>query len=205
VNTRTGTVVAAILIVVVGFAIGGWLAVRARGSTQQVNRVAITSEISTPRAHRATPTARPITTAKAIATDTRLATPMPRATPTAAAMAATPAPAALQGSWQLDEANVQVGTIVWGGNVTAAGNAIELNMHKQRVGGRPAVPCERQTGLHASFAVGTAVQTVPFREVNCNGVVSTGEIHVTSFNAGSFSGSFSQNGANLGSFTARKL
>ena len=113
--------------------------------------------------------------------------------------------AGLQGAWELDEANVHVGTIVWAGDATPHGNSIELNLHKQSVGGRRAVPCERQTGLHATFALGVAAQTVPFREVNCAGVVSTGDVHVTSFNGRSFSGSFSQGGANLGTFTARKI
>jgi hypothetical protein len=123
--------------------------------------------------------------------------------PTAAAVAV----AGLQGAWQLDEANVQVGTIVWAGDVTPRGTTIELNVHKQRVGGRRAMPCERQTGLHAALAAGVAQQTVPYREVNCDGIVSTGEVHVTDFaaNGGAFSGSFSHNGVNLGTFNAHKL
>jgi hypothetical protein len=69
------------------------------------------------------------------------------------------------------------------------------------------MPCERQTSLHAAFSVGVSPQTVPYREVNCDGVVSTGEVHVTRFSGdgASFSGSFSQNGANLGYFSARKI
>ena len=52
-----------------------------------------------------------------------------------------------------------------------------------------------------------AQQTVPYREVNCDGIVSTGEVRVTSFSStgASFSGSFWQNGVNLGNFDARNL
>lgn len=208
-NMRPGTLLAAVLIVVMGFAIGGWLALRGRGPAEQVQRVAVTSDTPTPRPLRtattATPT--PLVTPVVLATARSIATPEPTATPRVLPTAAPVAPAGLQGAWQLDEANVQVGTIVWAGDVTPRGNTIELNVHKQRVGGRRAMPCERQTGLHAVFAAGVAQQTVPYREVNCEGIVSTGEVHVTGFaaNGGAFSGSFSSNGVNLGTFSAHKL
>ena len=232
---RPGTIITGILIVVVGFAIGGWLALRGRGPAEPVRRVAVTGETRSARPLRAAaPTARPtplataaplatasplatatpLVTPRVIATATSVATPEPTATPrvlpTAAPVAPTAGTVAVagpQGAWQLDEANVQVGTIVWTGAVTPSGATIELNVHKQRVGGRAAMPCERQTGLHAAFSAGVAEQTVPYREVNCEGIVSTGEVHVTNFtpNGGAFSGSFSHNGVSLGTFSAHKL
>ena len=114
----------------------------------------------------------------------------------------------MQGSWELDEANVQVGTIVWTGEAQLSrGDTIVFNVHKQSVGGRHAAPCERNTALRATLSLGSADQTVPYREINCEGVVSTGEVRVTGFtrNAQSFSGSFWSNGTNLGHFGARKL
>lgn len=115
----------------------------------------------------------------------------------------------MQGSWQLDEANVQVGTILWVGEAqfSQRGNTVVFNVHKQSVGGRPAAPCERDTALRATFSLGVAEQIVPYREVNCEGVESTGEVRVTGFsrNGQSFSGSFWSNGTNLGHFGARKL
>ena len=227
---RPGTLVAAILVVVVGFAIGGWLAIRARAPAQQTVRTITTQTTgAAPQTPLATATARatpaplvtrtpptpapvvasaqpvptqPVVSAEPVLTRRVIPTAAPSAAPTAAV-----GNTALQGSWQLDEANVQVGTIVWAGGVTPHGTTIDLDVRKQSVAGRAAVPCERQTGLHASFSAGVAEQTVPFREVNCNGVVSTGEVHVTSFaaNGGAFSGSFSSNGVNLGTFSAHKL
>jgi hypothetical protein len=127
-----------------------------------------------------------------------------------------PAPAAtvtvnvrsLQGSWQVDEANVHVGRIVWVGTAAlSTGDTLVLDAHKESVGGRSAMPCERQTNLHAAFSLGVARQSVPYRETNCQGTVSTGEVRVQSFSedGGFFSGSFWQNGVMLGDFRARKL
>ena len=69
-----------------------------------------------------------------------------------------------------------------------------------------AVPCERQTSLHVSLSLGVAQQTVPYREVNCAGVTSTGEVRVTSFSGDNrtFSGTFWQSGTKLGGFEAHK-
>ncbi|HWT06989.1 MAG TPA: hypothetical protein VN224_14595 [Xanthomonadales bacterium] len=222
-TVRPGTIVTVIFIVAVGFAIGAWLAIRTRGPVEPAQRVTVATSVSASRPVRAPPPLRiltPAPTPTVVATATSIAT----AAPTAKAAAATPsavstvvpsaAPAAavanpaLQGSWQLDEANVQVGTISWVGDaVLGSGNTIVFNMHKQNVGGRTAMPCERQTGLHAAFSLGATDQTVPYREVNCEGAVSTGEVRVTGFsrNAASFSGRFSRNGVNLGTFNARKL
>lgn len=152
------------------------------------------------------PTPKPVQTQaptpKPAATATTVATAAPTAASPAVAVRGVPA-----GSWELAESNTQVGTIVWAADVaSAAGNSVVLNAHKQSVGGRPAVPCERQTSLHAEFSAGTAAQNAPFREVNCEGVATTGEIRVTSSpgDGGSFSGSFWRNGVKLGDFTARR-
>ncbi len=218
-NVRPATLGAVVVIIVVGFAIGAWLAIRTRGPVAETTRVTVASETHTaphtvrPLAAAPAPTALP--TPVSIVTAEPIATPAPppsHSAPSTAAPSAAPiaagAQATLQGSWRLDEANVQVGTIVWVGDAAPASrDTIVLNVRKQSVGGRRAMPCERQTALHAAFSVGVARQTVPYREVNCDGVVSTGEVQVTSFagDGTSFSGSFSQNGANLGTFTARKL
>jgi hypothetical protein len=221
---RPGTLGAVVVIVVVGFAIGAWLAIRTRGADRQTQTVTVASSTAVAPTARTLPprpvrTLAPAVTPTALPTAVSITTIAPAAKPAATASAiptAAPAPAtaasagssALQGSWQIDEANVQVGTIRWVGDAEPArGNTIAFNVHKQSVAGRTATRCERQTGLHAEFSLGIAEQTVPYREVNCDGVVSTGEIRVTSFsgNSGSFTGSFWRNGTNLGQFTARKL
>ena len=216
-NVRPATLGAVVVIIVVGFAIGAWLAIRTRGPAAQTTRVIVASDTHT--------APRPVRTLAATTAPTALPTPVsivtaepiptPAATHSAPPITASSAPAvatggtpAMQGSWRLDEANVQVGAIVWIGDAVAdRPDTLVLNVRKQSVGGRRAMPCERQTALHAAFSVGVAQQTVPYREVNCDGAVSTGEVRVTSFSGdgASFSGSFSQNGVNLGSFTARKL
>jgi hypothetical protein len=60
--------------------------------------------------------------------------------------------------------------------------------------------------LHAEFAAGAAAQSVPFREVNCEGVATTGEMRVSSVPGigRAFSGSFWRNGVKLGDFSARR-
>jgi hypothetical protein len=221
---RPGTAAAAVLIVVVGFAIGAWLAIRSRGADQQTHSVSVASSTAVAPATRtvaprpvrtaaptvkptALPTAASITTIAPAPTPAAPVSPMPTATPAPAAAAA-PAVSTLQGSWQIDEANVQVGTIRWVGDAEPApGNAIAFTVHKQSIAGRTASRCERQTELRAALSPGVTTQSAPYREVNCEGVVSTGEIRVSSFsgNSGSFTGSFWRNGTNLGAFTARKL
>ena len=204
-NMRPGTVGAAAVIVIVGFAIGAWLAINTRAPQQQTKHVTVaTHTVAAPATRTAAPPpAR--TLAPAATPSAPPATVMPTAAPTAAVpSSSTP----LQGAWQLDEANIQVGAIVWtGAAVLAPGNTMVLDVRKQSVRGRAAVPCERHTALHAAFAIGVVRQTVPFREVNCNGLASSGDVHITHFSGDgrSFSGSFSQDGANLGTFTARKL
>jgi hypothetical protein len=137
------------------------------------------------------------------ATPTAVATTAPKAVLTDGA-----ANSSLQGSWQFEEANVHVGTILWVGSAAVNGsNSVAFNVHKQSVGGRPATGCERATALSTTLSAGVAEQTVPYREVNCQGVVSTGEVRITGFaaNSGHFSGSFWSDGTNLGHFDARKL
>lgn len=215
-NVRPGTLAAVIGIVVVGFAIGAWLAISTRGSAQRSQRVTVASSTvasATDTAHPVqtmaprplripAPTPTPAPVAAAVTTAAPVSTVAPQARKTE------PGASSVQGSWQLDEANVQVGTIRWVGSAeVTAGDTIAFTVHKQSVGGRAAVPCERQTVLHAAFSLGVAPQTVPYREVNCSGTASGGEVRVTSFSGdgASLSGSFFSNGVNLGTFTARKL
>ncbi len=225
-----------VLVVIVGLAIGGWLAVASRNRDQQSVTVARSSS-AVVAVRTLTPAARtpPLQTrTAAAAAPTAVATVPPAATPTAAptvtatapptvtptaapTVAATTAPAAgvaqaagaaraAQGAWQIDEANVQVGTIVWSGRaVLSRSNTIALDVRKVSVGGRSVSRCERETELRAAFAMGVAAQTVPYQEVNCQGVSSTGEVRVSSFasDGRSFHGSFWLDGTKLGDFDAR--
>jgi serine/threonine protein kinase len=114
---------------------------------------------------------------------------------------------ALQGSWEIEEPTVRVGTILWAGEaVRSRGDTIVFDVQKQSVAGRSAVPCERETHLRMALSLRAAEQTVPYQEINCEGTMSTGEVRVTNFFRGSrtFSGSFWQDGAELGTFVARK-
>src|SRR6202011_258856 len=115
-----GTIAAATVIIVIGFAIGALLAVLGRGSGDRPQPL---------------PIAR--TTGPAAPAPAHTAGPTPQA-----AVAAPP------GSWQVDEANVRVGTIVWAGEaVMSSGNTMVLDTYKQSVAGRSATKCERQTRL----------------------------------------------------------
>jgi hypothetical protein len=225
-NARPANLAAIALIIAVGFSIGAWLAIRGRGPQGDVQRVTVATSARTPVSDRTVgPAPKPApavtaiihaaarSTVSAAATVTPVVTlvttpapPTPAAPPAKTNNAASDS---VQGSWQLDEANVQVGTILWAGDaqLSQGGDTVVFNVHKQSVGGRPAAPCERETALRATFSLGVADQTVPYREVNCAGVVSTGEVRVTGFspNGQSFSGSFWSNGTNLGQFGAHKL
>lgn len=171
------------------------------------------------------PPATAVAPAKSRIAATTLATAAPRKAATAAlttsAPLATAAAAALtggattaagpdkwpQGRWRIDEANVRVGTIIWYGNaVLSDGNTIVLDAHKERVGGRSAMPCERHTDLHVALSVGVVEQTVPYHEVNCDGIASSGTVHVSTLSANTraFSGSFWQGNMKLGNFDARQ-
>jgi hypothetical protein len=212
VNTRPATVAAVAVILIVGFAIGGWLAFMSRPSGQAPS----TTTATVIRTAAAVPTAAPIAAATEAPTPIPSATlvpttkPAPTAVATTAPTAASPVVAVRSvpaGSWELDEANAQVGTIVWAADIaSSSGKNVVLNAHKQSVGGRPAVPCERRTSLHAEFPAGTTTTSVPFREVNCEGIATTGEMRVSSIPGSdeSFSGSFWRNGVKLGDFSARR-
>lgn len=206
----------------IGFAIAAWR----HGSPPPL-------ALSTPRTVAATKPARgtvhaalPQPTAITAATPTAAATAMAAATPTAAVTPratatpnATAVPTArvtpikrgdysrLQGAWQIDEANRLVGTIVWSGDaVLSDGGTLVLDTRKDSVADRSATPCERRTTLHAAIALGVARQIVRYRETNCAGSTSSGEIRVNRFSAdaGSFSGSVWQGGVKLGNFIASK-
>jgi serine/threonine protein kinase len=146
-------------------------------------------------------TVQPQPTARAVA--------MQRATSllTAPPAPATVSGAALQGSWEIAEDNVHVGTILWAGDaVVSPQETIVFEMRKRSVAGRLAVPCESHTLLRIEFSLRTVDQIVPYREVNCEGTASTGAVHVTNLlrSDRTFSGSFWQNGAKLGNFIARR-
>lgn len=198
---RPGTIAAATVTILIGLAIGAWLAIVSRGSGGHPTPITIAGSSRAPATEstRAVNGKPPAAYAAPSAAVRRVMT-----TQVATGRAAGDA---LGGSWQLEEANVQVGTIVWVADaVRAGGDTIVLDAHKQSVGGRSATPCERQTALHAAFSIGVAQQSVPYRETNCQGTVSTGEIRIQSFstNDGSFSGTFWQSGIMLGPFYARK-
>jgi hypothetical protein len=84
-------------------------------------------------------------------------------------------------------------------------NTLALDVHKVSVGGRSVSRCERETVLRATVSTDVPAQTVPYHEVNCQGVSSTGEVRVSSFasDGRSFHGSFWADGAKLGDFDAR--
>jgi hypothetical protein len=136
------------------------------------------------------------------------ATPAPRIQTTPAARASTTAKTpALQGTWEISEANRQVGSMVWSGAGTiGAGGSLVLDAHKVSIAGRAAAPCERETTLHAVLTPGAAPQTVPFHETNCTGAASTGDMRIAGFapDAHTFSGTFWEHGVQLGEFVATK-
>jgi hypothetical protein len=137
-------------------------------------------------------------------------TAAPTERPTVAATLGLPAgvglSAQLQGPWEIDESNVRIGPMVWSTDAAVFGSSLTLNAHKASVAGRLATPCERATALRIVVALGGAQQTVPFRETNCAGVTSMGEVRVTQFahSGRSFSGTFWEGGNQLGAFTATK-
>ncbi len=178
-------------------------------------------ETSTPIAAMPTPqrtiSARVKPTATVAASATAEATASAPATPTASPMqsntprvaAGTPATGntGLQGTWRINEANVVVGRIVWSGNATVSNsNTIVMDLHKKSVGGRPATQCEQETNLHFVIPISASAQSVSYREINCEGTSSTGEVHVGGVSAtrGAFSGTFWQNGMDIGYFDAYK-
>ncbi len=149
----------------------------------------------------------------ATAESTTPAPAMPTASPTQSSRPPTAAAApagrkiALQGTWRITESNVVVGTIVWAGNATVSNsNTIVMDLHKESVGGQRATPCEQETNLHLTIPISASAQRISYKEINCQGISSTGEVHVAglSANRGLFSGTFWQNGMDIGFFDARK-
>jgi hypothetical protein len=198
-STGLAAIVTALAGLAIGFAIAAWQQGAARRPVSHANRVTVAV---------AKPAPSPVRTVVATAKATAAATPTATAVPTAAVTPAKGADySALQGEWQIDEANLQDGMMVWSGDaVVSSGGTIVLNVHKDSVAGRSATQCERQTNLHAAFALGVAQQTVPFREMNCEGTTSSGEVRVGGFSRDdrSFYGNFWQGGVKLGDFTASK-
>lgn len=198
-------IVASALVALVGLALGAWFAVLTHKTANQQTRVAAETVIPA-----STPTT--IATATPVVTN-EAPTPVAKHTATPApviVVTSTPLPQVktnLEGTWQIGESNVIVGSIVWAGNaVLSRGNTMVFNLRKQLVGGRSAMPCERQTVLSLELALDVPDQTAPYHEVNCQGVSSSGEVHVTSFSrrTESFSGTFWQDGKKLGDFAAHK-
>ncbi len=112
------------------------------------------------------------------------------------------------GAWQIVEANVFDGSMVWRGNAAVShGGTMVLDVHKERIAGRAASSCERNTNLHVAIPSNGSARTVPFTEVNCAGASSGGEVRVSSFSPGIgvMHGSFWQRGTYLGDFSAQKL
>jgi hypothetical protein len=194
----TGLVATALAAMAIGFVIVAWPHGTEHRPLAHASRPTLAIGKSAP-----SPLATAITTVKPTAAAIVLAT----AVPTAVVASAKSADSALQGEWQIDEANLQDGRMVWSGNaVLASGRTIVIDAHKDSIAGRLASQCERQTNLRAAFALGIAQQTVPFQETNCEGTSLSGEIRVASFSRDnrSFSGSFWQAGLKLGDFTASK-
>ena len=119
-------------------------------------------------------------------------------------------PEAVEGAWEIHEANIAYGLmVVWRGNAIVAdrGTRLQLDVHKETVGGVAATPCEDGTHLRTALELTRSAQSAAYEEVNCYGHVFTGEVRVSSF-AGdrrSFVGSFWHDGVNQGNFEARKL
>jgi hypothetical protein len=146
----------------------------------------------------------------------RAPTPQPHHAPAAVAVvtpraAATrvptraPRPIVRAGTWRIDEANRLVGTMVWSADaVRVAGNRLIINAHKTAVGSRAATPCERATTLHTAIPLAGAPETVPYRETNCAGQTSTGEVRVRRLGNNTIAGSFWRGGTKLGDFTGSK-
>lgn len=198
---RTMVVVLVVLVVLGGLLVGGVIATVTRPPHGATRQQVVVRATAPPRAPQPAQIATTIPSA--------VSTPAPTAVPTAppaAAVAAAPA-IVRNGAWRISEANVQVGTIVWSGSETAAGqSAMALDVHKESVGGRPVSACERRTTLHATVPAAPSNISVSYREVNCSGATSNGEMRIVgaSPDGRSFSGSFWSDGAKLGDFTAQR-
>jgi len=110
------------------------------------------------------------------------------------------------GVWRFSEDNAIVGTIVWVGNAVSTANGTVFILHKESVAGQPAAPCERETNLRFVLPTGSAAATIPYSEVNCNGVQSSGRAQVRTVASGShFSGTFWDGSRKLGDFDAARI
>lgn len=226
----------AAILLIVGFAIGAGIAILRHGNRVAIVRIIATSApqllpmraplaVRKVRAKPAKPAIVAIQTISPIAAVTTSPTIAPTMVPTVTAApiplkrntlptalpalphVAKSAVDAAPGAWNVAEANHVVGTIVWTGTVLRRdASTVELSVHKASVAGQSATPCERATTLHASFEAGVTGQVVPFRETNCRGATSGGEIHIARFaaDAASFDGSVWQDGSKLGEFSATK-
>ena len=212
------TILAIVAIVAVGFGIGAWLALATRSAPTAPAPLAVVTSGPIVVAPVAQATRAPATVAPATVAPATVAPATAPAAPTPAPATAAPAPVApaahrtaargvVQGVWHIEESNAYVGTILWAGTAVRSGGTMQLDAHKQSVGGRPAVPCERRTILHAALAIGAGGQRVPYSETNCSGIVSNGTMEITAFadDGSSFAGSFWQDGAKLGDFHALRL
>lgn len=191
------TAVAVVLIgLLIGVALAAWTRGTPRTSTSRSGRETIATATRSTHAATHAPVATPAATATPLAT----ATPVAKRTVRVNA-------APVQGTWQIDEANVQDGRMVWTGTAArSSGGAIVLDVHKASVAGSAATSCERATNLHVPVLAGAAGQTTSFQERNCSGATSTGEVRVDGVapDGRSFRGSFWQSGVKLGDFIASR-
>jgi len=194
-----------LVVVAVGLAIGVGLArlvaphSAGETSTRVATHTAHDTVVRSPHAIPATPAP----------AQTRTATATAAAQPTPAVMSAVAqavAQNALEGAWQVDEQNAQVGAITWSGQAIPSGDTIVFDVHKVSVAGKPATACERQTILHAVLSMRSIDQGASYTETNCQGASSTGEIRVSSFSpdARSVTGSFWNGQQKIGDFHAER-
>ena len=203
------TAVAVVLIgLLIGVALAAWTRGTSRTSTSGSGRETVATATRSTHAATHAPVATPSATGTPLATATPLATSAPSAPPPRVAKRTVRANAApAQGTWQIDEANVQDGRMVWTGTAAQSSDGtIVLDVHKASVAGSAATSCERATNLHVPVRAGAAGQTTSFQETNCSGATSTGQVRVDSVtpDGRSFRGSFWQSGVKLGDFIASR-
>ena len=185
--------VIAILAIALGLVIGGLLAVMTRlreGAGTNVATVSTTAPSPASSTPHGIAKAEPVTTGSS-----------PRST----AAAPTGAPANSRGAdraWQIVETHTSVGTILWTGVGRFGGDGLALDVRKAQVRGHEVGPCERDTHLRATVSV--SARTAPYRETNCSGATSAGDMRISwrSSDGHTLSGSFWKDGAKLGDFKA---
>lgn len=160
-----------------------------------------------PRSRTSRPAAEPTQKPAAQPTAVPASTPRPAHTPSSDNLQGpSGAGTSAAGVWRFSEDNAIVGKIVWLGNAVLTGNGTVFILHKESVAGQPAAPCERQTNLRFVIPSGSAANTVPYSEVNCNGVQSSGRAQVRTVASGSrFSGTFWDGTRKLGDFDAARI